>query len=613
VKQPEANQHPYQHHQHLPPIVVHNLRLRYPQSGRVVLRGVNLELKRGEVKLLLGPSGTGKSSLALTLNGLIPHHMEGEIRGEVLVNGRSTASTGVPWLTTQVGMVFQDPDAQIATLNVEDEVAFGMENLCVPPDEMPSRIRGALERVGLSGTEDRNPEALSGGQKQRLVLASVLAMGPAVLVLDEPTANLDPAGTSDFFALLAQLKQEGFSILIIEHKLDELIAHVDTIEVLDWSGRIALSGPTREVLAHHYEEVDRLGVWMPQVTELVARLRQCGVRLDTFPLTVEEAVRSIDEAILRLAPAPAHRHGDGRVRAVPGGSPSAAVSAGDAPAAVQVEHLSYSYPDGTLALDGACMNVRRGDFYALVGPNGSGKTTLARHLIGLARPQQGRVCVLGRDIAHVHPADLSSTIGYVFQNPEHQFVTLSVYDELAFSLRARGLPEHIIRQRVEPLLEEFGLQEHREVNPFTLSQGQKRRLSVATMLALEPQILVLDEPTFGQDRQSTENIMNHLHRLNDGGVTIIIITHDMKLVAEHAITVGVMLAGRLAFEGPVDALFANQHLIRQAHLDVPPVLAVGRALSERYAGLAPAMSADRLCNELCAYLAINPRAASSTA
>jgi energy-coupling factor transport system ATP-binding protein len=586
----------------------------------VVLRGVNLQLRRGEVKLLLGPSGAGKSSLALTLNGLIPHHMDGEIRGEVLVNGRSTTETSVPWLTTQVGLVFQDPDAQIATLTVEEEVAFGMENLCVPPEQMPVRIHEALRRVGLQGMEDRGTDALSGGQKQRLVLAATLAMGASVLVLDEPTANLDPAGTSEFFALLARLKQEGFTILIIEHKLDELITQVDTIEVLGRDGTIVLSGPAREILDRHYDELDRLGVWLPQVTELAANLRRCGVVLDPLPLTELEMVQAVGRLLDSQSPPRAGGTSlDGRQS---GGETvtTMVTQAGEGLPAqarrtelvVQVEQVHYTYPDGTPALHGASMQVGRGDFYALVGPNGSGKTTLARHLIGLARPQSGTVRVLGRDVAGQSPSELSRHIGYVFQNPEYQFVTLAVYDELAFSLRARGLPEDVVRDRVEPLLEEFGLQEHSHANPFNLSQGQKRRLSVATMLALQPEILVLDEPTFGQDRENTEVILRHLKRLNEGGVTIIVITHDMKLVAEHARAVGVMVDGRVVFQGSVVELFSDRRLVGEARLDVPPVFSVSEALRAYHSNLALATSISQFCNELCAHLHINKAIASST-
>lgn len=569
-------------------IKVEDLRLRYPETGRVVLHGVNLTLRRGEVTLLLGPSGSGKSSLALTLNGLIPHQMEGEIRGVVLVNGKSTQEVGVPWLTSRVGMVFQDPEAQIATLTARDEVAFGMENLMLPPEEMPSRIEEALRRVNLEGMEERDTGALSGGQKQRLALASTLAMGVSTLVFDEPTANLDPAGTSAFFALLASIKAEGTTILIIEHKLDELIEQVDQVAILDWEGKIAACGPPREVLERHAALLDSLGVWVPQVSELAHALAGCGVRLDPYPLSEAEAA----EALVSLLP--------------PGAAPNPPAEGededegtGKVPLAIDVQDLSYCYPGGDLALKGASLGVKRGDFYAIVGPNGSGKTTLARHLIGLAKPQKGSVRVLGDDVTRIPATRLNSRIGYVFQNPEHQFVTLSVYDELAYSLRAKKLPEEEVRRLVEPLLAEFGLEEHRAANPYSLSQGQKRRLSAATMLALDPAILVLDEPTFGQDRRNTARITGQLAELNGRGMTVVIITHDMKLVAECAHRVGVMLDGRVVYDGPVRQLFADRALLERASLDVPPLLSVSRRVRDERPGFPLLMSVDEWKEAVC--------------
>lgn len=567
----------------------------------MVLGGVDLELRRGEVTLLLGPSGAGKSSLALTLNGLIPHQMDGEIRGEAWVEGRSTQEATVPWLTSRVGMVFQDPDAQIATLTVEDEVAFGMENLMLPPEQMPQRIEGALRQVGMEGMGLRSTEALSGGQKQRLALASTLAMGVSVLVFDEPTANLDPAGTSEFFALLAGLKEEGATVFIIEHKLDELIEQVDSVVVLDYDGKVAASGHAREVMQKEAALLDRLGVWVPQVVELAGSLAKCGISLDPYPLTVEEAAVALDRSLP-----------SGRVFADRQASRVSGNALAEGPPAVEVTGLSYSYPEGEIALRGVDLTVERGDFFALVGPNGSGKTTLARHLIGLVRPQRGEVRLFGDDVGRLSGRDMQHRAGYVFQNPEHQFVTLKVYDELAYSLRARKMPEEEVARSVELLLLEFGLEPHRDANPFSLSQGQKRRLSVATMLALDPQLLILDEPTFGQDRLNTARIMEHLGRLNSRGVTVIVITHDMKLVAECASTVGVMLEGRIEFKGAVGELFSNPALLREARLAVPPVLKVSRLLGERRPGFPLLTTVGGFMEEICARSGTYPAAASST-
>ncbi|HVF98582.1 MAG TPA: ABC transporter ATP-binding protein, partial [Chloroflexia bacterium] len=544
----------------VPPIAVEGLRLRYPQEGRVVLRGVDLSLRRGEIKLLLGPSGAGKSSLALTLNGLIPHQMEGDLRGRVLVNGTPTTETTLAALTSQVGMLFQDPESQIATLTVGDEVAFGLENLRVPPEEIGPRVEAALGQVGMNGLEATGTGALSGGQKQRLALASTLAMGVSVLVLDEPTANLDPAGTSDFFKLLSHLKAGGISVLIIEHKLDELVEQVDSIAVLDWEGKIAIDGTARQVLEEGRELLERLGVWLPQVSELANRLLDRGVELQPYPHTVDEAVAAIGALIPNFDPTP---HVEVRK-----------ADQTDRSTLISVNALSYRYPEGALALRNANLTVKEGDFYALLGPNGSGKTTLAKHLVGLLRPQTGSLMLAGEDVRRIPPARLNREVTYVFQNPEHQFVALTVFDELAYSLRAARLPEAEVKARAERLVEEFGLGQHRQSNPFSLSQGQKRRLSVATMLALNPRVLILDEPTFGQDYENATRIMQELQRLNKRGVTLLMITHDMKLVGEYARRVGVLVRGEVRYEGSVVGLFADASLVAEARLDLPPVYRV---------------------------------------
>jgi energy-coupling factor transport system ATP-binding protein len=589
------------------PIKLENLRLRYPETGRIVLQGVDLTLRRGEVKLLLGPSGAGKSSLALTLNGLIPHQMEGEIRGSAQVNGVETTTSTVAALTAQVGLLFQDPEAQIATLKVADEVAFGMENLALPPSQMPARIIEALERVGMQGLQDQGTDALSGGQKQRLALASTLAMGASILVFDEPTANLDPAGTLSFFQLLSRLKSERATILIIEHKLDDLIAEVDSIAVMDFNGKIAADGPPRQVLQEHQPLLEELGVWLPQVTELANALAACGITLEPYPLTVEQAATAIESQIQQVRNDPPDI-----ANGIQTSSPAPSVALTNREPAIEVAGLSYTYPGGSTALTDANLTIDKGDFCAIVGPNGSGKSTLARHLIGLIKPPKGVVRVMGADVHSMKPSDLNRLVGYVFQNPEHQFVALTVFDELAFSLRARKLPEHEVTSRVNALLEEFGLTEYPLVNPFKLSQGQKRRLSVATMLSLDPQILILDEPTFGQDLRNATRIMDSLQSLNAQGVTIIVITHDMKLVADYARSVRVLLGGHVVYQGDVTALFLNKALLEHAHLLVPPLFELSQRLHLTRLDSPLLMTVTEYKEELCARSGSTPPAASST-
>lgn len=534
-----------------------HLSFRYAYSKRQALSDIGVELRPGETVLLLGPSGAGKSTLALCLNGLIPHVIEGEMRGEVWVDDISTRTRTVADLTGHIGIVFQDPESQFCMLTVEDEVAFGLENLQVPRAEIDWRIEEALHLVGLADQRRTRLDQLSGGMKQRLALACVLAMRPDTLLLDEPTANLDPTGTREFLAALAGLSSAR-TRLIIEHRLDDLMGLVDRVWLMNRDGRIVADGAPRDILSANAQLLDAEGIWLPQVSELAWRLAQRGVSLRPFPLDVAQAFAALREL-------PWRRPATAEISA-----PAPQLDAADPPA-VEVRHLSFAYPNGNSALRDVSWNVPAGDFMALVGPNGSGKTTLAMHLMDILHPPPGTVYILGRDVATLPTDKLTLQVGYVFQNPEHQFVTDNVYDELAYSLRVRGLDEATVRERVLKLLDDFELTPHIKTNPFRLSQGQKRRLSLATMLAVGQRILVLDEPTFGQDRRSAAQIMMYLQHLNAQGVTIIMITHEMHLVAQYARHVAVLVDGRMVYQGDTRPLFADASLLARTSLIPPPL------------------------------------------
>ncbi|PZR99439.1 MAG: ABC transporter ATP-binding protein [Candidatus Chloroheliales bacterium] len=560
------------HHSSL--ITIEGLSFQYDGADEPTLRNVNLSIARGELVLLLGPSGAGKSTLALCLNGLIPQQIDSTISGRILVDGLDTQQARVADLCQKVGLVFQDADSQLALLKVGDEVAFGPENLRLPQDEIAARVHDALAAVGLDGQEEREHSTLSGGNKQRLALAAMLALRPQLLVFDEPTANLDPQATSHFFALCGGLRAAGATILIIEHKLDELIGLVDRVAVMNPNGEIELCAPSAVVFADPAvaARLEQYGIWLPQVTELAHRLP--ALAATRYPLTIAEAVAPIaalaqakglcSEDAERLQPAPTAGANNGSPLQSNPLMPHASCLITD---------LSYRYPgrDGVEALSGVNLSVMEGEFFAIVGPNGSGKSTLAAHLVGLIKPQRGCVTVLGRDVADLKGAEVAKLIGYVFQNPEHQFVARTVYDELAFGLRALKMDEGEVKRRVDKALAEFGLVGMEGRNPFSLSQGQKRRLSVATMLVVGQRVLILDEPTFGQDEANAAALMQRLEELQRRGITIIMITHDLRLVAEYAARVAVMQAGRIPFVGKPAELFANATLMQDASL-VPPTL-----------------------------------------
>jgi energy-coupling factor transport system ATP-binding protein len=594
------------------PITLTDVSVQYIGRKDPAFSAVTLTLRPGETVLLLGASGSGKSTLALTLNGLIPHSVGARLRGQVQVEGLDTQHTTVAELARKVGIIFQDPDAQFVTLKVEDEIVFGLENLGMDPASMRAAVDAALQAVGMAHARERPTFVLSGGEKQRIALAALLAMEPRVLVFDEPTANLDPAGTREVFDLIARYKaQHDHTLVLIEHKLDALMHLIDRVIVLGPGGALIADGPPRRVFDQLGPRLRAEGVWMPQVCQLAHRLREQGRPLPFFPITLDEAA----DMLSALAP-PAVEPGQGQlprlaigVSTDPAPPPPHSVAGlqagrqapGDhadgntrtpksAPLAVEVKALTCQR-GGRTVLDRVSLPVPSGDFLAIVGANGAGKTTLAYHLMGLLPAPRGTVLIEGRDVSQITPGKLVERVGFVFQNPEHQFVTESVFAEVAYGLRAKGLAPVDVTHTTETMLARFGLTRLAHANPFTLSHGQKRRLSVASMLAVGQRTLILDEPTFGQDQRNAEALMALLTALHQEGRTVIIITHDMALVAEHARHVAVLIDGRLRFHGAPRDLFAQPDLLRQARLALPPIA----QLAQRVPGLAGTLRIEDAC------------------
>ena len=538
------------------PLLASGVRIQHDGASSWTPDGVDAAVAPGEVLLVLGPSGCGKSTFALALNGLVPHAVPAALHGTVTVGGVNTAQARVAELSEHVGMVFQDPDAQIVTGTVLDEVCFGPENRLVPAEEVLLRAEEALRSVGLWERRADDPDTLSGGGKQRLAIACALALDAPLLVLDEPTANLDGAAAEELYDILATLTGPGSqrSVVLVEHNLDAAMALVDTVLVLDGDGRVAAHGPAGEVLRERAEQLLDLGVWLPTATLAALRLRRAGLRLEPLPLTPRE----LEDALALNA---------GAVRAAPGGSAvqeggiAVEVDSGaDAPSsAVVVRGLTLRRGPAEV-LHRVSLTVARGDFVAVVGPNGAGKTSLVQAIAGLLRTPRGAVT--------------ADRVGFVFQNPEHQFVRHSVVDELAFSLR--GLPADDVERRVDAMLDTLGLAAHRDAHPFLLSGGQKRRLSVGTALIAGAPLLVLDEPTFGQDRARAAELLGMLGRLNARGTTVIIVTHDLGLAAEYASHVAVLADGRLAAFGTTAGILGDANLLHRNGLRQPPL---GRVLA----------------------------------
>ncbi|MEE2815405.1 MAG: ABC transporter ATP-binding protein, partial [Actinomycetota bacterium] len=479
---------------------------------------VSFEVSRGDVVLLLGPSGSGKSPLSLAMNGLIPHAVPATLTGRVEVAGMDAATHSVAQLSTQVGIVFQDPDAQLVTGTLLDEVAFGPENLRLPAAEVLARAESALRRVGLWERRSENPDRLSGGGRQRLAIACALAMGSPLLVLDEPTANLDPRGIDDVYAALDELAASGDKgIVLIEHNLDAAAPFVNRVVVLDAAGVVIADGAVDEILRGRAAELHDLGVWLPTSTLAALRLREAGYRFDTLPISPDELRAALDR---QPAPAATREAGAGA-----GAATETRMSASGT--RIEVRGLTLRRKK-TEVLTDVSLEVRDGDFLAIVGANGAGKTTLIQALAGVLTPPRGTVRIDGLDVARLDDRALSTHVGFVFQNPEHQFIAASVFDEIAHGLRRQHPDEAEIERRTLDLLDRFGLRERAHVHPFLLSGGQKRRLSVGTALVAGARVLVLDEPTFGQDRARADELLGLLRDLNREGTTIIVVTHDMQ-------------------------------------------------------------------------------------
>ena len=570
-----------------PVLEVRGFSCRYPDSGTWVLQDLDFTVNRGETLLILGPSGCGKSTLAISLKGLIPHTIEAEVRGTILVEGRAiTQETFSGETISHMGVVFQDPETQLVMPRVVEEIAFGLENICVPTDRMEPRIFSALQEVGLEQEKMRYTDTLSRGQMQRLALGAVLVMEPSLLILDEPTANLDPLGSSRFFTTLARLKQERkVTIVLIEHRIDLALPLVDRVLIINSRGKIIADGEPRSVFGKDTSRLEEEGIWLPAAVRIAEELRLSGLSLDSSPLFLKESEK-IFGALLKQGPGARRENPlegssvpECRVLTCTGGPVSGKRVETTGMPAIEVKRVGYTYPRGTRALREVTLSIDHGSFLALVGANGSGKTTLARLLCGLLHPQVGSIFLLGREIRRVTRSQLVHTIGYVFQNPEHQFVTEKVYDELAYSLK-RHVPDDEVDKRIEGLIRTFALEGYEEANPFSLSQGQKRRLSVATMIALDQPILILDEPTFGQDMVSARALMKLVEHLHKRGITILFITHDMALVLDYAQEVAVMNDGQIIFRGTPAELFQGDKVLASASLAPPFEVRLGRRLGD---------------------------------
>jgi len=503
-------------------IRVERLSFAYPGSGGPALRDVDLRIGEGELVLLVGSSGSGKSTLLRCLNGLVPHFSGGTFAGCVQVAGRDTRTTQPRDLADVVGLVFQDPEAQSVAEATSDEIAFAMENLELPPPVMRRRLEEVLDLLDLAPLRERQLASLSGGERQRVAIAAVLAAQPGVLLLDEPTSQLDPRGAEEVLGALERLVHElGLTVVLAEHRLERVAGFADRVLCMD-AGRLVGDGPPREVLgssplAPPVTALGRLAGWTP------------------LPLTVREARRQAGPLRQRLgpAPSPARRRAAGRPL-------------------LELDRLRVTYP-GREALRGVDLEVAGGEVVALMGRNGAGKTTLLRAAMGLVAAAGGRVRLCGRPVAGRRTAELARQAGFVPQDPSAALFAETVEREVAFTARNHGLPQ----SAVDATLADLRLQDLRERHPRDLSAGQRLLVALAAVLVAGPRVLLLDEPTRGLDAPSKQRLVEMLAARRAAGAAVVLATHDVELAARIADRVALLAEGEIVASGPVDQVLSE--------------------------------------------------------
>ncbi|WP_306054263.1 ABC transporter ATP-binding protein [Natronococcus wangiae] len=566
--------------------------------GGAVLRGLDLDVAAGSFTVVMGASGGGKSTLLRTFNAIIPDFITGSFAGSVEVLGRDATTARVPEMAADVGMVLQDYEAQLFGTSVQSEVAFGPENLAVPPADIDPRIDHALEVVGLGDLERRRPpDALSGGQKQRLVFAGVVANQPDVLLLDEPTSDLDPAGSHDTLSVVRSLADadgssapEGWAgpetIVLVTHEIEEAL--LADHAVLLRAGRVYRQGSAREVFTD-VEALRSARVAVPPVVETFDRL---GWSREELPLFPDEAVDAVADRGLTWTP-PARRG-----EALPGAPADTGRDTGDP--VFELEGVVHEYEtdrETVRAVDGVDLAIGEGEVVAVVGHNGSGKTTLAKHLNGLLEPDAGSARWRGREVAERSMSEVGRSVGYVFQNPDHQIFADTVREEVAFGPGNFGMAGDELERAVADAIETVELDGLEDADPFALSKGQRQRVALASILATDPDAIVFDEPTTGLDATQRDRFMDLVARLNrETGVTVAMVTHSMHTVARYAPRTVVMADGEKVFDRPTRELFADESLLERWELEPPQPVALSNRLAAEFGpdDALPALSVDEV-------------------
>lgn len=568
----------------------------YGHEAQNALDHVSLTIEKGEFVGVIGPSGAGKSTLAAVMSGAIPHHYTGKLFGATLVDGRDTCEITLTDISRVVGSVLQDIDAQMVAPIVEDEMLFGLENFGMPHDQIEDRISQTLATVGISDLRHREIATLSGGQKQKVAIAAIIAMAPDVLVLDEPTAALDPASSTLVFDTLRQINREhGITVVVIEQKVALLSKYCSRVLVMA-DGKLAFDGEPHQVFAHA-SELRQMGVDSPRVARIANSLAEAGLLPSGQApcLNVSEAHQLISsllaDATSKDAPADTPETSP-HIPTVPRGANQKPV--------VELTDVTFAYPHGGASVNNLNMCVYPGELVGVIGQNGAGKTTLTKLLNGLLHPASGTVHMAGMNTADVPTSAIAAKCATLFQNPDRQLCRDTVLDEIAFSLELHGVTSDEAHQRAQAAAERFGLP--LDESPFSLSRGQRQMVALASVVVLDPQVVLLDEPTSGLDYRECMTVMETVSEMAERGCAVIMVCHDMEVVSDFAQRLVVMADGRILERGDADRIFADDALMHAAYVEPPQVVALSKELardvSPRFAGISQVSDLVDLVKEM---------------
>ena len=559
----------------------------YRTTEGFAVSDLDLRIESGSFVGVTGPSDAGKSTICRLIPGYIPHYFDGDLEGSVRVGDTEVNESSIGALAGRVGMLFENPFDQLtgASTTVIEEVAFGLENLGLPREEIVDRSVESLRRVGIEELIDRNPQRLSGGQSQRVALASVLAMRPDVLVLDEPTSQLDPHGSDAVFDIVAEMKSRGYTVIVVSQRLDRLAPHLDRLLVVE-DGTIAHDGAPAEVLTE--PGVGEL-LEVPEAVRIGARLREEGYvepESGSVPLSVEDAIAELRphveaDTIDGERNEPAGNGDDATVPSV--GSDS---RGGDP--RVALEDVRFEYEAGVEALSGISRTMDAG-CVCLVGQNGAGKTTFVKHLNGLLEPTEGTVWIEGTATRESRVAQLARHVGLSFQNPDDQLFHDSVESEIRYGPRNLGFEEERAAETVDRAIDRLDLEDVREHNPYDLGLPRRKRVAVASVLAMDTPIVVLDEPTGGQDAPGTTLLGQAVEELVSAGRLVVVITHDVGFARRHADRVIALGQGEVLLDGSPREVFGDADTLAETDVDPPTVTRIGDRL-----GLPTVLSVDEL-------------------